>query len=183
VWASGRHGDARAAGLVTPGDLGGRFVRQAWATPRDGCGHAFPQPCRKLVRARALGAGAGELSRGRTWRGDDRVRSRSHWNPNEPEQGGQPNEPECGCETKRTRTQRRGKGTRAQRRPNPTAVKIERTRAQGKAKGTRASWKSERTQAYVRFQWFRLRARTARRPRPLVASPPALPRLPCQSGR
>ena len=36
---------------------------------------------------RALGAGAGELDRGRTWRGDDRVRRRSHWNPNEPEHG------------------------------------------------------------------------------------------------
>jgi hypothetical protein len=132
---------------------------------------------------RALGAGAGELDRGRTWRGDDRVRRRSHWNPNEPEQGVQPNEPECGCETKRTRTQRRGKGTRAQRRPNPTAVKIERTRAQGKAKGTRASWKSGRTQDYARFQWLRFRARTDRRPRPIVPSPPALPQLPCQSGR
>jgi hypothetical protein len=32
---------------------------------------------------RAFGAGVGELDRGRTWRGDDRVRRRSHSNPNE----------------------------------------------------------------------------------------------------
>jgi hypothetical protein len=38
--ASGRHGDARAAHLVTQATLEGRFVRQARAPPHDGCGHA-----------------------------------------------------------------------------------------------------------------------------------------------
>jgi hypothetical protein len=120
---------------------------------------------------RALGAGAGELDRGRTWRGDDRVRRRSHGNPNDPSRadsrmnpsaGAKPNEPErsgegrnpgpAGTNPPQGRTIPLSKlcGDRT----NPTAVKIERTRAQGKAKGTRASWKSERTQAYVRFQWL-----------------------------
>jgi hypothetical protein len=49
--ASGRHGDARVAGLVTRTTLRDRCVRQARATPRDGCGHAVHRlaetcPCR-----------------------------------------------------------------------------------------------------------------------------------------
>jgi hypothetical protein len=102
---------------------------------------------------RALGAGAGELDRGRRLRGQpsaEAFAAEVRTNPSVAKAKGTRAQPK----TKRTRTQRRGKGTRAQRRPNPTAVKIERTRAQGKAKGTRASWKSERTQAYVRFQWL-----------------------------